>query len=267
MIYSKGKQNRALFLLMCFTSSVVFSAQQSNQADLKANPEANPLASATSFSPLRQGHPSILFGGYWGTQGKAQHIDILTLIGNDFTVTDRQSSNGLVGLGYFVDGRTLGLFNMSYGVNWYYLPNAAVAGTVVQEGLFTNLSYSYNLTHYPVYAMAKSTMNLNSEHYALTADVGIGPNFMRASDFREQSLDGGVTVPDNAFGGRETTTFTATAGIGVKKNHVYGNASLECGYRFFYLGQSHLNPKNDQIVNTLDTGTTFANALVCAFSI
>ena len=152
---------------------------------------------------------------------------------------------------------------MTYGINAFYLPKTGVMGNVTQENLFTNLSYRYNVTHYPIYAVAKSTIKTKSPKYSLTMDAGIGPNFMNTNRFEESSLDG-VTVPDNVFSGRTAAAFSATAGIGMKINQVFGAAPLECGYRFFYLGQGNFNKNTNQLLNTLSTGSDFANAIICS---
>ncbi len=63
------------------------------------------------------------------------------------------------------------------------------------------------------------------------------------------------TVPDAIFSSHTTTTFTATMGAGIKINHLFGEAPLECGYRFFYLGQGHFNAATSQVLNNLSTGS------------
>lgn len=243
-------------------------------ANKSANDAAHPVTTHSGFSSalpallnFKHGHAVIQLGGFWASQGKAQHVNIEGLIGDDFTVNKQNSSNALVGLGYFIDGQDNARFKMAYGLNFFYLPKTGVAGTVVQESLFANLAYGYHLTHHPLYAMAKSTIDLNSTHHALTIDLGIGPNFMNATGFHEASLDGGVTLPDYIFSRRATTTFSATAGLGVKFNQVFGEAPLECGYRFFYLGQGNLNTLTDQVITRLSTGTAYANALLCSITI
>lgn len=165
------------------------------------------------ISVLKQGHLVFQAGGYWSHQGKAQHIDIDGLIGDEFTLSKRDDSNGLVGLGYFIDGENSGRVQFSYGVNFFYLPKTSVSGAVAQEDLFTNLSYGYHLTHYPVYAVAKAKTNLSVPNLSLTVDAGIGPNFMRTGGFSEHSLDGGITIPDNAFSGHTSTTFSTIVGV------------------------------------------------------
>ncbi|KTD55876.1 hypothetical protein Lsan_3428 [Legionella santicrucis] len=227
--------------------------------------ESSQRLSFPSFiSALKQAHIVFQAGGYWSHQGKAQHIDIDGLIGDDLTLSKRDGSNGLVGLGYYIDGHNSGRVQFSYGVNFFYLPKTSVSGAVFQEDLFTNLSYGYNLTHYPVYAAVKAKKSLSVPNLFLTVDAGIGPNFMRAGGFSEHSLDGGITTPDNAFSGHTSTTFSTTAGVGLQLANVFGEMPLECGYRFFYLGQGRLSKNTDQIINNLHTGSSYANAVLCA---
>lgn len=156
---------------------------------------------------------------------------------------------------------------MSYGLNFFYLAPTGVKGTVLQEDLFTNLAYSYTVTHFPLYAMAKSTIDTKSSRYSVTIDGGIGPNFISTSKLQEIPLDGGHTVPDYIFTGQNSATFSATAGIGLKLNNVFGSAPLECGYRFFYLGEGGFNKASGQALSTLNTGSNFGNALTCALTV
>lgn len=155
---------------------------------------------------------------------------------------------------------------MAYGINAFYLAKTPVSGKVIQENLFTNLAYGYHVTHYPVFAMAKSIIKTSAENYAITLDAGVGPNFMTMGGFKETSLDG-VTLPDLIFSSHTTTAFSATAALGVKLKNVFGRAPLECGYRFFYLGQGRFNQQSNQVLNTLKTGNNYANALMCAVTI
>jgi len=255
-----NKPSRFLFLASLSVSSVFAGGLASSSEGLS-------VPSKWSLSSLKEGHPVFQLGGYCGIQGKEQHIDIDSLIGDTFTTENRQASNGLAGIGYFIEGQEKGSFAMSYGVNAFYLAKTSASGNVIQENLFTNLSYGYHITHYPVYAIAKSTWDLKSSKYALTVDAGIGPNFMRADGFQEHSLDGGVTIPDNIFSAYTSTVFSATAGVGVKINSMFGRAPLECGYRFFYLGQGRFNNTTNQVLNTFGTGTAYGNAILCAITV
>lgn len=116
-----------------------------------------------------------------------------------------------------------------------------------------------------MYAAAKAVIQTPSPHFAITVDAGIGPNFMLTTDVKENSLDG-ITLPGQMFTGRTTTTFSAMAGAGVKLNNAFGKMPLECGYRFFYLGQGNFNKTSNQVLNTLNTGKNYANALMCAIT-
>ncbi|GGI86213.1 hypothetical protein [Legionella impletisoli] len=228
------------------------------------------LVISTQVFPLNlkeDGHVIVQAGGYWSSQGKSQHINIIDLIGDDFTVTRGTGSNGLMGLGYFIDGQSYKLFKMAFGVNAFYLAKTSVQGTVVQENLFTNLSYRYDVEHFPIYASAKSLVKTNSPKFDLVMELGFGPNFMRTSHFEEQSLDGGITLVDNIFSGRTTTTWSAMGGVGFKLNDLLGRASLECGYKLFYLGEGSFNRNSDQVLNTLHTGNSYANAFVCGVTL
>jgi len=218
----------------------------------------------SAYSWLKQGHPIFQFGGYWSNPGQAQHIDIQGLIGDEFTVTSANSSNILFGIGYFLDSQEKSSFKISYGINAFYLEKTLTKGNVIQENLFTNLAYQYNLTHFPVYVMAKSTF-LAFSKYALTLDAGIGPNFIVANGFKENSLDG-QTIPDHIFSSHRSSTLSTTAGIGVKINQFFGELPLECGYRFFYLGRTNFLKANNQVLNTLETGNIYANAILCSVS-
>lgn len=216
---------------------------------------------------LTHGHTIIQLGGYWSIQGKAQHINIDGLIGDDFTVTSGKDRSGLVGIGYLIDGQEKDLFKIAYGINAFYLAKTGVSGNVVQEGFFTNLFYGYHVTHYPVYAIVTSTIHKKLFKYALTIDLGIGPNFMHTSNLQEHSIDGGITIPDNAFSGHTTTAFSAMTGVGIKFNNFFGSAPLECGYKFFYLGQGSFTKKTNQLLNTLNTGSDYANAVMCSITV
>lgn len=264
MLFNKRTCRQALWLLTGLSSSIAFSASEPIHFSSLSSTTSRILSSLPSM--IKQGHAVLQLGGYWSIQGSQQHIDIEDLIGDEFTVTDHTGSNGLVGLGYFFDGQEKERFNMAYGINAFYLAKTAVTGDVVQENLFTNLAYRYHVTHYPVYAVAKAFIKTKSPKHALTLDVGIGPNFMRTSGFSESSLDG-ITLPDNIFSSRTTTTFTATVGAGVQFKRFFGAAPLECGYRFFYLGQGHFNTQTNQVLNTLNTGATYANALMCSITV
>lgn len=229
---------------------------------------ASPTENDEFYLPfLKPGHLVFQVGGYQGIQGEEQHINIEGLIGDTFTVNDVHDENALVGLGFFLDGPNLGRVQTSFGVNAFYLTPMSVSGDVIQENYFDNLSYHYNTENFPIYAMAKSIINLNSSKFALTLDAGIGPNFTRALNFKEDSLDGGITLPDkDIFSAHTATALSETVGIGIRINDVFGPIPLDVGYRFFYLGQGRFTTDNDQVLNTLNTGKMYANAIVFSIS-
>ncbi len=209
---------------------------------------------------------SIQVGGFVAHQGTAQDINIEGLVGDHFSVSNHNPSNALVGAGYYVDGQETDRFNLSYGINAFYLPKTTVSGLVTQEKQVTNLSYQYSITHYPIYFGAKALIkNKKSDRYTVTLDAGLGPNITSTSSVTETSLDG-FTIPDKTYSGRTTATFSAMAGLGIQMNNAFGQTPLECGYRFFYLGQGAFNSLSNQLLNGFNTGHNYANALVCTLT-
>lgn len=200
------------------------------------------------------------------TQGKDQHVYINDLIGDQYTVNSRNQANALFGIGYLIKGMDKDQFSLSYGVNGFYIGRSSIFGTIAQENLFTNLSYQYSIRNIPVYAAAKAIIKNNNERYNITLDAGIGPNFMRAYRYEELPLNS-YSLTNNAFKSRNKTTFSATAGIGIRLNHLLGATPLECGYRFFYLGEGQLAYNNYLLLNELKTGNVYANALICSVTI
>lgn len=205
------------------------------------------------------------FGGFSVMQGRAQLIGIDGLIGDYFNVTSHQDQNILLGVGYFLDGVNKERFRVQFGINAFYLANTEVQGTIDQEILFTNLSYRYAITHVPIYLTAKTIVPVNDK-YDITIDLGLGPNFMQTSSFSESSLDGGITIPEQVFNGQLNIAFSASAGIGFRINKLIGSLPLELGYRFLYLGQGSLAKTSSQLSNNLNTGNSYANALVISTS-
>ena len=217
---------------------------------------------------LKHGDTVLQVGGFVSTSGKAQHIDINGALGDDFSVHDRNDSNALLGLGYWLNGGESSLWHLSYGLNAFYLGKTQITGEITQESLFTNLAYRYNINHFPVFALAKASLNSQqNKNYSFSFDAGVGPNFLYTSHYHDYSLDGGMTLPDRAFSGKHETVFSATAGVTIKINQFSKVYPFECGYRFFYLGQSELRRNTDQLLNTLKTGHNYANALICSVTV
>ncbi len=215
-----------------------------------------------------KGHFLAQIGGYSAIQGKAQTIHMTeNLIGNRYTVTTHNQGNGLVGLGYLLDGPVIqGRFPISYGIDAFFLGQTSVRGYIIQEEEFTNLSYRYKVQHIPLYFVAKTVLDTKVEKVKLAFDAGIGPNFMSASHYKEEALAAFV-IPDRAFSGRNNTTFAATVGASLRYVNSPDSIPLECGYRFFYLGQGKFQTNNEQVLNTVKTGDNYANAFVCTVTI
>ncbi len=158
-------------------------------------------------------------------------------------------------------------YDIDYGVNAFYLARSRTSGLITQENLFTNLAYHYSAENFPIYAIAKARIKTHSKKVSVTIDAGVGPNFMKTSNYQDWSLDGGVTVPDGAFTGKYNITLSATLGIGIQLNELVKSVPIEIGYRFFYLGQGEFKSRNNQLLNSLKTGNIYANALVVTATI
>jgi opacity protein-like surface antigen len=205
-------------------------------------------------------------GGYYSTQGKAQRVNIDGLIGDQFNITNRNDTNAIFGAGFLLDGLRKGNFGFDYGINAFYLAKTKVSGTITQELLFTNLAYNYYVSHLPVYLFAKGFYSTDYNHLAITADLGIGPNFMNTNLYDDSSLDG-ITLPDNAYTGNfSNTVFSGMVGVGVKYT-VMNQFPVEIGYRYFYLGEGSFNPRTSAIQNKLHTGNNTAQALLLTISV
>jgi hypothetical protein len=202
------------------------------------------------------------FGGFTISEGKNQNIGIQDLVGN--TYTENGSDLGLIlGAGYLFHGPQNRLFSIDYGLNAFYLGLTSVDGSILQEQVFENLSYSYQVTNIPIYATTKFNIQTHSDAYHVTLDAGIGPNFVITHDYEETSLDG-VTVPDNLFSGHTQTNLSGMIGMGLRMENAFGHTPLECGYHFFYLGAGYLNKNNGLVLNNLETRNGYAHALTCS---
>ena len=268
MFFNKVNQYSPLIMLMLgLNGQTAVSAAGSNHSTDHIT-HSNGLTTFLSQLNTADRNISLQLGGFTANQGRTQNIYIDGLIGDRFAVDQHNNSNGLVGVGYYLHPQENNPLNLSYGVNAFYLAKTNVSGVVVQEMLFTNLGYYYPTTNYPIYFAAKALVkNPENTPFNLTLDAGIGPNIIKTGTVRETSLDGGVTIPDQTFSGRTTAAFSAMAGVGVRINQVFGQAPLECGYRFFYLGQGDFNKLNNQILNNLSTGNSYANALLCSITV
>jgi hypothetical protein len=201
-------------------------------------------------------------GGFQSKQGKAQFIGIDGLIGNDYTLTQSHDMNVMIGLGAYHQVFHPHNVEILIGLDGYYFAKTYVKGNVIQEKLFENLNYRYSITNLPIYAATKFLLN-NNVNWNFTLDLGIGPNLLTTQNIHEHSLDGGVTLPDNAFSGSSRVVLSGMAGVGIKFNHFFKKLPLECGYRFFYLGQGQLSKNTSQLNDNLKTGKVYANAILC----
>lgn len=216
-----------------------------------------------SFS-LREGNVAAHLGAFRTTQGKSQSIGIDQAIGNTYTLSQNHGNNVLLGLGYYLPEFHYSSAGFTFGLDVFYFPKTAVKGEVIQEELFNNLSYKYTITYLPAFISVKAILNNDSNNFAPTFSLGLGPDIIRTNNYREQSLDDDITQPDDAFTGHTQVTLSGMAGVGLKMNKLFKNNPVECGYRFFYLGHGQLYTKTNQLLSNMKTGSTYANAIFCS---
>jgi hypothetical protein len=252
-----------VIVLMCcatFTLPPLFAGS----AGPEKPPSTTPASPAWTMPPS---HAVVSFGVYLTRPRGEQHINIQGLIGDNFLADENRHSNGLVGVGYFLDAKDTAWYNLSVGANLFYLPKTFITGEIQQEDILTtNHAYLYTVRHYPLYADFKLKLKVFPEKQSLIFDAGLGPNFMKTAHFQERSIRP-VALPNYGFSGQNSTTLSVTAGIALRLEHVFGEAPLECGYRFFYLGHSNLVSDSTQVLDRLSTRNIYANAVVCSFII
>ncbi|MDR3443261.1 MAG: hypothetical protein P4L65_09605 [Legionella sp.] len=219
--------------------------------------------------PGSRPHVVIQAGGFIINKAQSQHININGLIGDHFSADSSSDGNGLLGLGLFFNGAEGERVNFTYGINAFYLGKTYVSGTVTAEAQPAPVwRYKHTQTSYPIYFDAKLDIgNKNNERYGFTMDFGLGPNIMVTGNVIQQSLDNGFTNSERNFLGQTNIVFSGMAGVGFRISEVFGQAPLECGYRFFYLGKGDFSKTTNQLLTQFKTGTTYANALLCSVTI
>lgn len=213
-------------------------------------------------------HPKIPIqvGGFLSYNGVAQHVAIRGLVGDDFSVTTHTDGNVILGAGYYIDGQDSCRLLLRYGINAFYLPTTTVKGTVTQEEMFTNLSYTYSTTNIPIFVAAKGFIkNKYNDRYYITFDLGVGGNILSTSSISETSLDT-ITLPDRIYSGATDTVLSAMAGVGFQVNHIMNERPIECGYRFLYLGRGNFRKEAVTLLSKFQSGNGYANALMCSMT-
>lgn len=206
---------------------------------------------------IPNGKLAIEAGLFRTNQGDAQDISINGLVGDHFTVQDGTQNNGLVGIGYylpFMDN------TLDVGLNVFYLAKTTIKGSIIQENLYENLDYRYDVIQAPIYLDAKKHFPM-SESYGFTIDLAVGINIMNLHNYHDEPSDGSTSLPDDAFKSQSNVLFSGSVGLGIELCNLLYHQPIEIGYRFFYLGESSL-PGRVPEIEDLETGHAYAHALV-----
>jgi len=177
--------------------------------------------------------------------------------------TDQQKINLLVGLGAYLNAFEKEYYLVDYGVNAYYFLTNYVNGVIYVNQNSKNFNFKYNYYNIPVYASLKTEVKTRMERLAFTGDFGIGPNFSQTSNISETSIAPAVLAL-NPYNGKSQVNFSLMIGAGVKFKDVLKSNSVECGYRFFYLGAGGFKTINPALQNNLTTGIDYQNAFLCS---
>jgi hypothetical protein len=188
--------------------------------------------------------------------GQSQHVNIVDLIGNDYTVNQSRQSNVMVGLSYYRPYvSAFSDLHFLYGLNLAFFNTNQIQGDIVQENLFSNLSYSYNAIHLPIYASLKTQVK------SWVLEAGIGPNIMFLYNYHENAIQPS-SIPTRTFLSNTAVTFSANAGLAYQFPTSFLRHPIELGYRFFYLGKGQFSPSSNQVLSALKTSNIYVNTLV-----
>ncbi len=149
--------------------------------------------------------------------------------------------------------------DFSYGLNIAFFNANNFSGDIIQENLFSNLSYTYSLINLPIYASLKTQIN------PWMIELGIGPNIMFLYDYKENVINPN-TLAQQTFLSNTTAQFSANAGIAYQFQTPLFKNPVELGYRFFYLGKGHFKTASNQILNALETANIYANTLILSIT-
>ena len=209
-----------------------------------------------SFSTLAHSYyfsPEI---GYFNTiEGQAQSINMVNLVGNDYSIQHTTQNNFLLGLGAFQSLQS----GWDWGIFMNYFNTTKVSGIIQEERLFSNLSYTYSVIQTPIYFSLKKNIDLNQPHLKGIVQAGIGPNIIYLYNYQETPLTS-FSLSNHSFKTTTQAEFSAFAGLGI-----LAYQKFDLSYRFYYLGKSALNAKNEGILSNLQTGTMYSNTLVLTY--
>ena len=239
----------------------------------KHHPELTKIPDYTSdsFSKIVANYKSrrrklgVFLGGTRGTVGEAQHVDIEGVIGDYFSIEDGKINGGIIGFTHYLESKEFDSdhFSLDYTLSVFYFPEKRVSGFVTQENLVTNLDYEYTLANVGSYVGIRVMNNRDASRFNYAFNLEFGMVQIITDGFVERSLTP-YSVPDFIFKGKTTSSFSANTGVAARLNDVFGGNTLECGYRFFYLGKGSLATRNDRVANGLSTGQNYTNAFLCS---
>ena len=217
---------------------------------------------ATHALSLKDSELALSLGIATASQGKAQIVPVQGVPDDRYNLLDKHDQNIVLGLSYMLPIKNATQSSLRIGLNTFYFVKTAVKGNITQMLAFTNLGYQYQVSHIPFLLTAKKLINLPRSHLKTAVQFGVGPDLLIINNYKERSLDGGVTLPNNSFKSKTNIAFSAMAGVSLIFDNLIKKRPLELGYRFFYSQGGKLKI-NSTIVNAaLKTGPSYLSALV-----
>ncbi len=201
-----------------------------------------------------------------------QTIGITDELPDVFSVTSYTNPQRfLFGLGLFFDLPFDCRDTFSLGLDAFYFGQITVKGDILQQQTNDLFRYQYAVTNFPIFAATKATLRNDHELFndmAITLDFGIGPN-IQTTRYNQYPTDSLISIQPSLFFGKNDLSgigFAATAGVGLKLDDFLITVPLECGYRFFYLGQGKLSINSNANVETNLAIPSLAQAVVCSIT-
>lgn len=160
---------------------------------------------------LSSGEPRVIAGISQIEFAQSQHIGVLRMLGNDYTIVDSSKNKGVFGLGYLLSKPFTNDININYGIEAFYFSTVKTHGNVYWETIFHNLNFEYELSNLPVYAVLESEFLSDNPDYSFVINGGAGVNHLKTKNYHEKSLDNNFSLPDYAFHGKSSNKFSVMA--------------------------------------------------------
>ena len=257
MTFDKGKRRQLLTLLTGLSSSIVFSANQTNSF-------------IHSVVALKQYKPLVMLtvGTDFVQAGQAQALTLNPSFQNYYTNNSTTATVADAGGFVGVERVLTDYLSVQIGVAGYVNAELTPQGDVWQFAvpLFDTLSYSYSVHHSRVMFSSKLLTTVpcyQTVHPYFSWELGTAYN--RASRYQEQPLIS-LATPMTPFANHTQSSFTYGVGVGVDYN-LNQHFRAGVGYQFADLGSVSLGvTPAESTTQTLGLSHIYTNQLRFQFT-